>query len=249
MQRYFAKISFNGTLYKGWQTQPDARSVQQEIEYCFGTYLNESIAITGAGRTDTGVHARDYFFHFDSANEELDNGEFAFRINSFLPPDIVVHKLYKVTTEAHARFDAITRTYEYTITRQKDPFRQDSAFYVYGDIDMESMNKACLQLLCYDDFKAFCKTGSDVKHHLCTVYQAEWTENNNLLVFRIKANRFLRNMVRAITGTCILIGLGKYDVGDMKRIIESKNRKEAGFSAPAKGLALVNVEYPPHLFL
>lgn len=247
-QRYFIELSYKGTNFFGWQIQPRQISVQEELTKCFSTILNEEIKITGAGRTDTGVHAKFYVAHFDSKNLDL-NADILFRVNGFLHKDIAVSKIYKVKPEVSSRFDAISRTYEYHISRVKNPFLQEYSHFLYGKLDVEKMNQACQVLFEYEDFTSFSKLHTDSKTNLCKIYKAEWTENDNLLIFTISANRFLRNMVRSITGTIIEVGQGKISIDDFRKIIEAKNRCEAGLSMPAKGLFLSGIEYSGEVLL
>jgi len=212
--------------------------------------MNEKIEITGAGRTDTGVHARNFFAHFDSSQSELQNDkDLLFRINGKLPKDIAIHEILKVRPDAHARFDAISRTYEYHIIRKKDPFLTDLVHYIFGDLDFESMNKASALLTEVSDFTSFSKVDTDVKTNICKVIRAGWNINNEQMIFTITADRFLRDMVRAIVGTILDVGFGRTGIEEFKRIIEIKNRSAAGNSAPAKGLFLVDIQYPPEKFI
>ncbi|MBF6610167.1 MAG: tRNA pseudouridine(38-40) synthase TruA [Chryseobacterium sp.] len=240
--RYFIEFSYHGKNYFGYQIQPKEVSVQEELEKALSTILRESIKITGAGRTDTGVHARKMFAHFDTSlllSEKLPS-----QLNSFLPPDIAIKRIFNVKEDLHARFDATYRTYEYYISLEKNPFTQDSAWqYWRRDIDMDRMNEACKILFDYDDFESFAKTGGDNKTHLCKIYKAYWEKNEAELKFTISANRFLRNMVRSIVGTMVEIGTGKTEPEELRKIIESKNRNHAGTSAPAHGLFLADVGY------
>lgn len=248
--RYFLFLSYNGTCYHGWQIQPHSNTIQQTLQEALCLILGENIETTGAGRTDTGVHASFFCTHFDSDSNDLDKKEnLVFRINKFLPKDIAVKSIRKVVPEAHARFSAISRTYKYFITRNKDPFSIDSSWYLYGDMDVKSMNEACSVLFRYSDFTSFSKLHTDVKTNNCKIYSAHWEENDYFLVFTIKADRFLRNMVRAITGTIAEIGKGRIGVDDLERIILAKDRGKAGQSAPAKGLFLTDIEYPSGIFV
>lgn len=241
--RYFLELSYNGSAYHGWQNQPKDISVQEVIEKGLCLLLKEPISILGAGRTDTGVHAQQMFAHFDSglAINEID---LIFKLNSFLPKDIAIHDIFKVKDDAHARFNALSRTYLYRITLQKNVFNFDYAYYVKQDLDVEKMKEASQILFQYKDFQCFSKVNTDVKTYHCDIMKAEWFFENNELHFAIKADRFLRNMVRAIVGTMVQIGLGKLQVEDLHTIIKSKNRSEAGFSVPAHALYLTKIEYP-----
>lgn len=242
MLRYFIEFSYNGKNYFGYQIQPRQNSVQAELEKALSTILRESIKTTGAGRTDTGVHARKIYAHFDT--EQIIDDNLAKKLNSFLPPDISVNKIFKVEENFHARFDATYRTYEYHISLAKNPFTQYSAWqYWRKDLNIKAMNEACKILFEYEDFESFSKVGADNKTTFCTIYKAYWEQEGSELKFIISANRFLRNMVRAIVGTMVDIGLGKYEPKDLRNIIEAKNRNAAGTSAPAHGLYLVDVGY------
>ncbi|MDO8898923.1 MAG: tRNA pseudouridine(38-40) synthase TruA, partial [Bacteroidales bacterium] len=235
MKRYFIKLAYNGRNYHGWQSQQNAHSVQDELEKCLSLKLRESIKITGCGRTDTGVHAREYYAHFDSKThfDEKSKNDFINRLNIFLPSDITVHDLYLVNNEANARFDALSRTYRYYISRKKNPFKNDTSFYVYGNMDVDAMTKAANFLFDYEDFTSFSKLHSQTNNNLCTIMEARWIDSGGMLVFEITANRFLRNMVRAITGTLIEVGQGKLSLEGFKNVIEARNRERAGFSVPA----------------
>ena len=241
--RYFIELSYNGSAYHGWQNQPNALSVQEVTEKALSTLLKTSISIMGAGRTDTGVHAKQMFAHFDYEND-LDATDLVFKLNSFLPKDVVIHDIFKVKEEAHSRFNAISRTYLYRIALKKNAFTNNDTFYVRQTLDIENMIEATKILFQYKDFQCFSKSNTDVKTYHCNIMKAEWVLVNNELQFTIKADRFLRNMVRAIIGTLINIGLGKIAVDDLHTIIKSKNRSEAGFSVPAHALYLTAVQYP-----
>ncbi|MBW6533583.1 MAG: tRNA pseudouridine(38-40) synthase TruA [Mariniphaga sp.] len=247
MHRYFAQLSFKGTRYHGWQIQPNAVSVQETVEKALSTILREKISVVGAGRTDTGVHAPFFVLHFDTSEEIRDCKKLVFRLNSFLPPDIAIQKIWPVPEDAHARFSAVSRTYHYYITTEKNPFQTGTAFYYREKPDVAKMNEAAEILFEYDDFTSFSRLHTDVKTNLCKIYQAEWLLEGKMLVFKIKADRFLRNMVRAIVGTLLEVGKGKLSLNDFRKIIEKKNRGAAGASAPAHGLFLANIEYPEEL--
>lgn len=247
--RYFLTLAYNGTSFHGWQRQPNATSVQQALEEALTTLLRKPIAITGAGRTDTGVHAKEMMAHFegDLSLEEEEN--LPYLLNRFLKEEIVIYRLDKVKADAHARFDATARTYEYHLGFQKNPFKQQLYYYFHQPVSVEKMNEAAKILLEYEDFEAFAKTHSDVKTFLCNVTRADWESTAEGAIFTITANRFLRNMVRAIVGTLLEIGTGKIEVVDMHKIIQSKNRGEAGFSVPAAGLYLTKIQYPKSIYL
>lgn len=246
--RYFVDIAFNGKNYHGWQIQPDATSVQEVLERTFSTYFRSDLKITGAGRTDTGVHASHMVAHFDMENSIDDIGETIFRLNSFLPKDIAIEEIYEVREEAHARFDAIEREYQYGIVLNKDPFRIDVAHQIYNIPDIEKMNMASDLLLGYQDFQCFSRSNTDVKTYYCDIKHARWEFEDNFLTFTITADRFLRNMVRAIVGTLLDVGNDKISISDFKEIIESKDRTRAGASAPAQGLFLTRVTYPETIY-
>lgn len=241
--RYFIKFAYNGKNYFGYQIQPNAISVQETLENALSTLIREKIEIIGAGRTDSGVHAKEMFAHFDY-KEEINSPALVKKMNSFLPKDIVVFDFIKVHDDAHARFDATKRTYEYHIHTFKDAFINEGSWYYFNNLNVYKMNEACKILYNYTDFECFSKVHTDVHTFNCKIYEANWQENQNHLKFTISADRFLRNMVRAIVGTMINVGLEKLSVEDFKKVIESKNRSKAGFSVPAHGLYLVNVEYP-----
>jgi len=241
--RYFIEIAYHGKNYFGWQKQPDALSVQEVVEDALSKLLGFGIEVTGAGRTDTGVHARQLFAHFDVENS-LDATHLVHRLNSFLPKDIAVHQIFRVKNDAHARFDAIEREYEYWITLQKNPFLKGLAVFTPKKPDIDLMNETAKLLLDYNDFQCFSRSKTDVKTYHCTIKKASWEQRGNLLVFTIAADRFLRNMVRAIVGTLLEVGYEKWALEDVRRVIESKNRSNAGASAPAQGLYLTKVVYP-----
>lgn len=240
--RYFLELSYNGKAYHGWQYQPNAMSVQEVIEKALSIMLKDDVSIMGAGRTDAGVHAKQMFAHFDTTTisdiESLCN-----RLNSFLPPDIAIHQIFQVNPEAHARFDAIARTYEYHIETKKNVFTFDRSYILQRPLDIKIINEGCKVLMSYSNFKCFSKTHTDVKTYNCHISKAIWKENGTSLIFEITANRFLRNMVRAIVGTMINLGLGKIDLDELHTIIKSEDRSQAGFSVPAHGLYLTNISY------
>lgn len=246
--RYFIELSYNGKAYHGWQNQPNEISVQQVLEEALSVLLQEKIEVVGAGRTDTGVHASQMFAHFD-VELEIDISNLVYKLNAFLPSDIAVHDIFKVKDDAHARFAAISRTYHYKISNTKNVFTNDFAYRLQLPLDTVKMNEACKILLQYKDFQCFSKSNTDVKTYHCNIKKAEWVEEHNELTFIITADRFLRNMVRAIVGTMINIGLGKIQVKDLIAIIESKNRSEAGYSVPAHGLYLKHIVYPDSIKL
>ncbi len=241
--RYFIELSYNGASFHGWQIQPNAVSVQETVEKALSVLLRESVNIMGAGRTDTGVHAKYIVAHFDT-DIDFDSISLVYKLNSFLPETIAIKNILKVNPEAHARFDAISRAYEYRIVTQKNPFETHSAYYIKVNLDVDAMNIAAKQLLKYTNFKCFSKSKTDVKTYNCELFYAYWEQQAEVLVFKISANRFLRNMVRAIVGTLVEVGQGKLKLADIDRILASENRGEAGYSVPAKGLYLTEVTYP-----
>lgn len=242
--RYFIELSYNGKAYHGWQIQPNAISVQEVLEHALSKLLQSKVSIMGAGRTDAGVHASQMFAHFDSDTTIEDN--IVFKLNSFLPNDIAVHDVFQVIEDTHARFTALSRTYIYKIALQKNVFNYELSYALNNRLDVNSMNEACEILLTYKDFQCFSKVHTDVKTYHCNIMQAKWDNKEDQLVFTIKADRFLRNMVRAIVGTMVNIGLGKMKAEDLHGIIGSKDRGKAGFSVPAHGLYLTKIEYPKH---
>ncbi len=247
--RYFLELSYHGKNYHGWQRQPNAITVQEVLEKALSTLLRKSISIIGAGRTDAGVHAKVMVAHFDTVLTSLQEGQLVYQLNQFLSSDIAVHSLKKVHHDAHARFDAISRSYEYYITSEKTAFNNDLHFVLKNDLDIEAMNKAASRLLDYEDFECFSKSNTDVKTFLCKIEKAEWIKTENGYIFTITANRFLRNMVRAIVGTLLNVGQGKINSKQFLMILESKDRSKAGFSAPAHALFLTKITYPKSVYI
>jgi len=240
--RYFIEISYHGKNYFGWQMQPDVISVQEKITKGISTILRQEITIVGAGRTDAGVHASQMFAHFDVDTALSEN--FTYKLNAILPDDIVIHKTILVEDDAHARFDATSRSYEYKIFLGRNPFILDTSWQLYQkNIDVALMNEVASILLEYEDFECFSKVKTDVHTFNCTITEAKWIQNGSELTFHISANRFLRNMVRAIVGTLLDVGFGKISASDFRAIIESKNRSKAGVSVPARALFLTKVAY------
>jgi tRNA pseudouridine38-40 synthase len=245
MSRYFIEISYLGTNYHGWQLQPNATTVQLVLEDALTLLTGKSIKTTGAGRTDTGVHARHFTAHFDSDHSVFNTGDHCvYKLNCILPADISVKDLYSVKPEAHARFSALSRTYEYRISQYKDPFDTPLSWHFFRSLDITTMNQASQKLQEYSDFTSFSKLHSDVKTNLCHIMEANWREEKSKIIFTVKADRFLRNMVRAIVGTMIELGQGNLDINGFTDIIEGKDRGLAGFSVPAHGLYLVDIAYP-----
>ena len=246
--RYFVYLAFDGSNYHGWQIQPHDVSVQQTLQEALSTFLRFQVEVVGAGRTDAGVHARLMVAHFD-APIPLDTVDVAAKLNRLLPPDISVYKVCQVVPEAHARFDAISRTYRYYITRCKNPFLRQYAWRVGYDLDFDLMNQAAECLAFYTDFTSFSKLHTDVKTNNCRIMHARWTPgDNDTWVFTIQADRFLRNMVRAIVGTLVEVGRGALSIEGFRKVIECRNRQNAGNSVPAHGLFLEHIDYPEHIF-
>ena len=242
MLRYFIRISFLGNNYCGWQIQPGQISVQETIEKCISNLTKDKITIVGAGRTDSGVHATSMYAHFDAKNS-IEGKDFLTRINLYLPKDISIQEILPVKDKSHARFDAISRTYKYYINRNKDPFKIDQSYFCKYKLDLKLMDEAAKILLKFDDFECFSKSKTDVKTFLCKINYAELIEEKGLIIFKINANRFLRNMVRAIVGTLIEVGRKRISLKNFEKIIIEKNRSNAGFSAPAHGLFLTDIDY------
>lgn len=245
--RYFIQFSYFGKCYHGWQKQPNALTVQEVLEGVFNKLLRQKIDLVGAGRTDTGVHAKEMYAHFD-IDQITDIPNLIYRANAFLPDDIAVSDIFPVRSNAHARFDAEERSYEYLISPRKDPFYKDSAHYIRFPLDLDQMNSAAELLLGRQDFECFSKSKTDVRTYFCDVKTAIWTREEGIVVFRITADRFLRNMVRAVVGTLLDVGTGKYPADYVKSILKSKDRSKAGVSVPAKGLYLTSVKYPNTIF-
>jgi len=246
--RYFIQLSYNGTNYHGWQEQQNARSVQEEVGKALSVITREKTEVVGAGRTDTGVHARYYMAHFDTAHLNISAEITVFKLNCLLPHDIAVQKIFPVRPDAHARFDATYREYQYYISRHKDPFTFEFAERESRTLNVSLMNEAAQILLETVDFTSFSKLGSDVKTNNCLVSKAFWEESSDQFIFTIRADRFLRNMVRAIVGTLLEVGLGKMTISDFHSVIARKNRCDAGASVAAKGLYLVDIGYPDGIY-
>lgn len=248
MNRYFIYLGYNGKNFCGWQVQPNGITVQQCLEEALATLLRQPVPVVGAGRTDAGVHARLMVAHFDW-NEPIDDLAFlAEKLNRLLPKDIAVYRIVPVRADAHARFDATSRTYKYYITTRKDPFDYDLVYKMNGKLDIEAMNEACKVLFDFIDFTSFSKLHTDVKTNNCRIYQAGWKQEEDVLVFTVQADRFLRNMVRAIVGTLLEVGRGKLTVEGFRKVIEAKDRGKAGTSVPGHALFLVDVTYPEAIF-
>jgi tRNA pseudouridine38-40 synthase len=246
MTRYFLQLSYDGSDFHGWQIQRNVNTVQAALDYALTVYLREKTGTTGAGRTDTGVHASFFVAHFDCANENLEENQSTHlhRLNSILPKSIAVKKIKKVHEDANARFDALSRTYRYYMHRLKNPFNIPYSTLLTGNINVDLMNEAAKKLYEYTDFTSFSKLHADVKTNNCIITEAFWREENEKLIFTITANRFLRNMVRSIVGTLLDAGKEHIGIDDFCKIIEQKNRNCAGKSVAAKGLFLVDIKYP-----
>ena len=248
--RFFLTLAYKGTAYNGWQIQPNAPSVQQTLQEALSTLLHEEIEVVGAGRTDTGVHASYYIAHFDTNNSmPLAGKDFCYHLNALLPKDIAASEVRPVQEDAHARFDATLREYKYYILQEKNPFSFETTYQYTVPLDVEQMNRAAALLKEYDDFTSFCKLHGNNKTNLCRIEQSEWKIDGNSLVYTVSADRFLRNMVRAIVGTLIDVGRGKITVEQFREIIEARSRGAAGSSAPPQGLFLTHIEYPSELYI
>jgi tRNA pseudouridine38-40 synthase len=242
MSRYFIEFSYDGSDYHGLQKQPNAITIQEVIENNLEKFLGIEINLVLAGRTDAGVHAKQMFAHFDT-EMDFKKDILCKRLNTMLPKDICIESVNLVPSEAHARFDAVSRSYEYLISSEKNPFNNKFTYYFKDHLDLNKMNECCLDLIAHSDFKCFSKSNTDVKTYICDITSAEWKELNNEFRFNITADRFLRNMVRSIVGTMIDVGRSRISRENFKKILKSRNRSEAGFSVPASGLSLLNIEY------
>ena len=251
MARYFIELSYDGTAYCGWQRQPDAPTVQQALEKALSTLLRSEIEVVGAGRTDTGVNASFYVAHFDTQEPIADAKQLVYKLNLILPQDIAIKRVRRVKKDTHARFDAVEREYTYYLSQRKNPFRRYSAWQYYVQLDFEAMNLAAKALLEWDDFTTFAKLNSNNKTNICRVVKAEWhrdADDPDLLIFTIRADRFLRNMIRAIVGTLVDVGRGRYSVEDFKRILHSCDLSLSSAGAPAQGLFLSDVKYREEIY-
>jgi tRNA pseudouridine38-40 synthase len=243
--RYFIKFSFLGTNYHGWQKQKNARSVQSVLCDALSVVLKKQITITGAGRTDAGVHAREFYAHFDAdCLDKKTRVELVFHLNGYLPFDIAIQEVVPVSKGSHARFSALSRTYQYVIAQTKDPFLNGFAFFYSFPLDVQKMNEGAAIIKSCRDFTSFTKLPSETKNNICLITEISWEKKGDLLLFNIEANRFLRNMVRAIVGTLIDVGRDKNDLNELREIIETRNRSAAGASVPACGLYLTSIVYP-----
>lgn len=245
MSRYFLELAYKGTAYSGFQSQKNANTIQAEIEKAFEILQKARVNMVGSSRTDTGVHAMQNFFHFD-IEEEL-HPHFVYKMNAILPADIVVKNIFSVPGESHCRFDALSREYHYCIYRSKDPFLRERAYYFPYKINSENLKNAAQLIKTYSDFTSFSKRKTQVKTFTCRILESEWDCQDSILVYRVKANRFLRGMVRALVATMLQIGREKISLEQFKEIIESKDSSRALFGAPSHGLFLVKVEYPTEL--
>lgn len=247
-KRYFLELSYKGTDFHGWQTQENVMTVQECLENALSTYLRKPTPILGSGRTDKGVHANMQVCHFDHTGPEL-GGNFLKGLNAILPKDIAIHSIRRVKDDAHARFDAVRRSYVYRIIFRKNPFLDQLAWHCFYDPDVEKMNLAAEALLRHEDFESFSKVHTDVTHFRCDIMSARWEQKDGELLFHITANRFLRGMVRTIVGTLIEVGRGFRQPEEMDEIILSRKRANAGKAAPAKGLFLNKIEYRKEIYL
>lgn len=246
--RYFFEIAYHGAGYNGWQSQPNALGVQTVVEEVMSKILRVPVGIVGSGRTDTGVHCEQQFFHTD-LSVSFDREQLIRKLNSFLPKDIVIKSVRAVRPDASARYDAVERTYRYHITRVKNPFLQGLSWHYFKNVDVDNMNRAAAYMLGEHDFECFSKVKTDVNHFICEIRRAGWADKGNDLIFTIAANRFLRGMVRAIVGTLLDVGTGKLSYKEFVSIIESKDRRKAGANVPACGLFLEKVKYPARIFI
>lgn len=249
MFRYFISLAYHGKNYVGWQIQPNGISIQGTLQNALSTILRTPIEVVGAGRTDAGVHAHNMFAHFDLFEPVDDAHELSRKLNNFLPKDISIYKIVAVKPDAHARFSAICRTYNYFLTTEKDPFLHEIKTRIFFEPDIQKMNALCKVLMEYADFTSFSRLHTDVKTNICSISEACWKQSGNDYIFTITADRFLRNMVRAIVGTLLEAGKGRLDETGLRLIIDQKDRKNAGHSAPPHGLFLQNVQYPDDIWL
>jgi tRNA pseudouridine38-40 synthase len=242
MPRYFLEVAYHGARFSGFQVQENAHSVQAEVEQAFAVLQRSRVVMSGSSRTDAGVHALQNFFHFDY--DGVINPQFLYKINAILPPDVVVKGIYPVADEAHCRFDALSRTYKYYIYQSKNPFLNDRAYYFPYKLDEGLLHEAAKILFDYEDFTSFSKRNTQVKTFNCRIMESCWLREGDCLVYQVRANRFLRGMVRGLVGTMLKIGRGKLELAAFGQVIAAKDCTLADFSAPAKGLFLVRVEYP-----
>lgn len=245
MARYFIEVAYKGTAYSGFQVQENSNTIQAEIEKALLIYFRKTLTLTGSSRTDAGVHAQQNFFHFDTEPvfTETETDKATYHLNAILPLDIAVKSIKEVAENAHCRFDAVSRSYRYCVHQHKNPFLLDNAYYYPYPLNMEAMNMAAKMLLEFTSFESFSKKNVQVFTHNCTIFFSEWTLENDVLIYNVTGNRFLRGMVRGLVGTMLLVGKGKYSMKDFKNILESKDSGKTDFSAPAKGLVLMQVKY------
>jgi tRNA pseudouridine38-40 synthase len=241
--RYFIKLSYKGTPFFGWQIQPNAPTVQSKLEESLSRVLRDKIGVTGCGRTDSGVHASEFFAHFDT-DQSIEIESLKFKLNCMIPKEIAIHEIYPVPEDLHARFSAEARTYHYFINQKKDAFRFQESWLMHADLNIKAMNEACGFLIGKQDFTSFSKLHTQTKTNLCTITEAYWAMNNDQLIFTVTADRFLHNMVRAIVGTTVEVGKEKISPLEFKNIILAQNRQKAGASVPAVGLFLARIKYP-----
>jgi tRNA pseudouridine38-40 synthase len=246
--RFLFEISYKGTAYHGWQSQSNAVGIQSIVEKVLSQLLRDKIEIVASGRTDTGVHCVQQFFHADITNK-FDVENLIIRLNSFLPRDIAIRSIHQIRPDASARYGAVARTYEYHITQVKDPLRDGLAFYYFKQLNLSTLKRASALLTGTHDFECFSKVKTDVNHFICDVKEARWNQNGDLLVFTVTANRFLRGMVRGMVGTLLEAGTGKISLAEFKDILKSKDRKKAGMNVPPEGLYLIHVKYPKSVFI
>lgn len=251
LYRYFIELSFDGSSYHGWQVQPNAVSIQELLSGALTTLLREDTGLTGSGRTDTGVHALNYTAHFTTQAplEKTDLQKLTYKLNRILPSSIAIQQIRQVKPDAHARFSAHSRSYDYIICRRKDPFMVNRAWLMERPLDFDLMQDVSEKLLHLEDFKSFSRSNTQVHNYLCNVTSASWREEGHLWIFNIRANRFLRNMVRAIVGTIADVGLKKITATQFDAIVESKNRSNAGYSVPGYGLYFLGAEYEENIFV
>jgi tRNA pseudouridine38-40 synthase len=246
--RYFVRLAYLGENYFGWQKQINAVTVQEKLEFALSLILRSEIKISGSSRTDTGVHAREQYAHFNIENEIKDLNRVIQKVNGVLPLDICIYEIIPILDTCHSRFDAVSRSYSYKLIDHKDPFLLNMAYKYHKPLDINKMNEAALLLLEYTDFQCFSRVNTDVATFNCTIFYAYWEKTKDYLEFNIKANRFLRGMVRAIVGTLLDVGSGKLSTEEFEKIIQLKDRTKAGGSAPAAGLTLMSVSYPENYF-
>jgi tRNA pseudouridine38-40 synthase len=244
MSRYFLELSYKGTAYSGFQVQSNAGSIQEEVEKAFVVFFRKEVFMTGASRTDTGVHARQNYFHFDF--EGLIEDEMVYRLNAILPGDICIRGIYSVPEEAHCRFDAESREYRYYVYGKKDPFLADRAYFYPYPLSWEDLEKVADRLKEFTDFTSFSKRNTQVKHHRCSIFESHWVREEGYFYYRIRANRFLRGMVRGLTGTMLMVGRGYLTTRQFDEILEGREPSKVNFNVPAKGLFLNQIRYPDY---